>query len=77
MKDVVLTNHGPKPRLTPRRISPMGSCHFGQIALDPDRENLPVSLSAANGRVLENLKAILEAGGASLSHVVKPRFLKT
>jgi len=57
----------------------MGSCSFpGQIALDPaSGEFAGVTVQQQTGRVLENLKAILEAGGASLSHVVKTTvFLK-
>jgi 2-iminobutanoate/2-iminopropanoate deaminase len=50
----------------------------GQIALDPATQQLVASgITEQTTRVLENLKAILEAGGSSLSRVVKATvFLK-
>ena len=80
MKDVVLTSHGPKP-IGPysQAIKSNGFLFIsGQIALDPaSGEFVGVTVQQQTGRVLENLKAILEAGGVSLSHVVKTTvFLK-
>jgi 2-iminobutanoate/2-iminopropanoate deaminase len=80
MKDVVLTSHGPKP-IGPysQAIKSNGFLFIsGQIALDPaSGEFAGVTVQQQTGRVLENLKAILEAGGVSLSHVVKTTvFLK-
>jgi 2-iminobutanoate/2-iminopropanoate deaminase len=80
MKDVVLTNHGPKP-IGPysQAIKSNGFLFVsGQIALDPATgEFVGVTVQHQTERVLQNLKAILEAGGASLSHVVKTTvFLK-
>lgn len=44
----------------------------GQIALDPATGKLiEGDVSAQTRRVLENLKAVLEAGGSSLDRVVK------
>ncbi|MBT3365290.1 MAG: RidA family protein [Flavobacteriales bacterium] len=44
----------------------------GQIAIDPQSGNLCMgSIAEETKQVLENLKAVLEAGGASLNHVVK------
>src|SRR3990170_1836345 len=44
----------------------------GQIALDPTTGKLiDGDISAQTRRVLENLKAVLEAGGSSLDRVVK------
>ena len=44
----------------------------GQIALDPTTGRLiDGDISAQTRRVLENLKAVLEAGGSSLDRVVK------
>ncbi len=44
----------------------------GQIALDPVTGTLMEGdISAQTRRVLENLKAVLEAGGSSLDHVIK------
>ena len=50
----------------------------GQIALDPKTGNLVEGGSATQTRqVLENLKAVLEAAGSALDHVVKATvFLK-
>ena len=44
----------------------------GQIALDPVTGTLiDGDISAQTRQVLENLKAVLEAGGSSLNHVIK------
>ena len=44
----------------------------GQIAIDPAKGKLiEGDVSAQTRRVLENLKAVLEAGGSSLDRVVK------
>jgi 2-iminobutanoate/2-iminopropanoate deaminase len=44
----------------------------GQIALDPVTGTLMEGdISAQTRQVLENLKAVLEAGGSSLDHVIK------
>jgi 2-iminobutanoate/2-iminopropanoate deaminase len=44
----------------------------GQIALDPVTGTLMEGdVSAQTRQVLENLKAVLEAGGSSLDHVIK------
>jgi len=80
MKDVVLTDHGPKP-IGPysQAIKSNGFLFVsGQIALEPaSGEFAGVTVQQQTERVLENLKAILGAGGASLSHVVKTTvFLK-
>jgi 2-iminobutanoate/2-iminopropanoate deaminase len=50
----------------------------GQIPLDPSTGNLVEGdIAAQTRRVLENLKAVLEAGGSSLDRVVKATvFLK-
>lgn len=44
----------------------------GQIPLDPATgELVPGGIEAQTDRVLENLRAVLEAAGAGLQHVVK------
>jgi len=44
----------------------------GQIALDPATQQVVTGgISEQTGRVFENLKAILEAGGSGLARVVK------
>lgn len=50
----------------------------GQIALDPTTGTITgAAVEDQTRRVLENLKAVLEAGGSALSHVVKTTvFLK-
>ncbi len=44
----------------------------GQIALDPrTRQLVPGDIRIQTGRVMENVKAVLEAAGSSLGKVVK------
>lgn len=80
MKEVVLTPRGPKP-IGPysQAIKSNGFVFLsGQIALDPlSGEFVGTDVRQQTERVLENLKAILEAAGSSLKHVVKTTvFLK-
>jgi 2-iminobutanoate/2-iminopropanoate deaminase len=80
MKDVVLTARGPKP-IGPysQAIKSNGFLFVsGQVALDPQSgEFVAADIRQQTERVLENLKAILEAAGASFHHVVKTTvFLK-
>lgn len=74
MKDIVLTDRGPKP-IGPysQAIKANGFVFVsGQIALDPKTgEFAAPDIALQTARVLENLKAILEASGVSLHHVVK------
>ena len=80
MKDIVLTDKGPKP-IGPysQAIKSSGFLFAsGQVALDP-RSNEFVSgdIRQQTERVMENIKGILEAGGVHLNHVVKTTvFLK-
>ncbi len=80
MKNIVLTERGPKP-IGPysQAIKSNGFLFVsGQIALDPKTgEFAGVDVRQQTERVMENLKGILEAGGASFGHVVKTTvFLK-
>jgi len=80
MKEVVLTARGPKP-IGPysQAIRSNGFLFVsGQVALDPQSgEFVGTDIRQQTERVLENLKAILEAAGSSLKHVVKTTvFLK-
>jgi 2-iminobutanoate/2-iminopropanoate deaminase len=80
MKDVILTSRGPKP-IGPysQAIKSNGFLFVsGQVALDPQSgEFVGVDIRQQTERVLENLKAILEAAGVSFHHVVKTTvFLK-
>ena len=80
MKDVVLTDKGPKP-IGPysQAIKINGLIYLsGQVALDPrSNEFLGGDIAQQTERVMENVKAILEAGGSNLNNVVKTTvFLK-
>lgn len=80
MKDVVLTDKGPKPIGPYSQAIKSGGFLFasGQVALDPgNNEFLGGDIRQQTQRALENIRAILEAGGANLHHVVKTTvFLK-
>lgn len=74
MKNIVLTERGPKPIGPYSQAVKSNGFVFvsGQIALDPKTaEFVGTDVATQTGRVMENLKAILEAAGTSLSHVVK------
>jgi 2-iminobutanoate/2-iminopropanoate deaminase len=80
MKDIVLTDRGPKP-IGPysQAVKSNGFVFIsGQVALDPKtNEFVGPDVRQQTERVLENLKAILEASGVSFNHVVKTTvFLK-
>ncbi|HXY01037.1 MAG TPA: RidA family protein [Candidatus Limnocylindrales bacterium] len=80
MKDVVSTGRGPKP-IGPysQAIKSNGFVFLsGQVALDPrSGEFVGADVRQQTERVMENLKAILEAAGVNLTHVVKTTvFLK-
>ena len=80
MKDVVITDRGPKP------IGPYSQgikCNgflflSGQVALDPKSNEFTAGdIRQQTERTLENIKGILEAAGSNLHHVVKTTvFLK-
>ena len=80
MKDVVLTDKGPKPIGPYSQAIKSGGFLFasGQVAFDPStNEVLSGDVRQQTERVLENIKHILEAGGVNLNHVVKTTvFLK-
>ncbi len=80
MKNVVVTDRGPKP-IGPysQAIKASGFIYLsGQVALDPQSGELVGSdIRQQTERVLENIKGILEAAGANLHHVIKTTvFLK-
>lgn len=74
MKGIVLTDRGPKP-IGPysQAVKSNGFLFLsGQIALDPQSgELVGGDVRQQTERVMENLKAIVEAGGTSLPRVVK------
>lgn len=80
MKDVVLTDKGPKPIGPYSQAIRSGGLLFasGQVALDPRSNEFSAGdIRQQTERVLENIKGILEAGGVNLHHVVKTTvFLK-
>ena len=74
MKDIVLTDRGPKPIGPYSQAVKSNGFVFvsGQVALDPKTgEFVGTDVRQQTERVLENLKAILEAAGVHLNHVVK------
>jgi 2-iminobutanoate/2-iminopropanoate deaminase len=80
MKEVVLTERGPKP-IGPYSQAVRASGFLfvsGQVSFDPATSELTGTDAAQQTqRVMENVKAILEAGGSNLHHVVKTTvFLK-
>src|SRR6202035_522310 len=74
MKNVVVTDRGPKP-IGPysQAIKANGLIYLsGQVALDPKSGDVVGSdIRQQTERVLENIKGILEAAGANLHHVIK------
>jgi len=74
MKDDVTTAGAPAaigPYVQAVRTGPLLFLS-GQIALDPGTGQLVgASVAQQTQRVLENLKAVLEAGGSDLAHVLK------
>ena len=80
MKDIVLTDRGPKPIGPYSQAVKSNGFVFvsGQVGLDPATGQFVAGgVQEQTARVMENLKAILEAAGASFSHVVKTTvFLK-
>ena len=80
MRDVVLTDKGPKP-IGPysQAIRANGFLYVsGQVALDPKTgEFVGSDIRQQTRRTLENVKGILEAAGSNMHHVVKTTvFLK-
>jgi len=80
MKDVVLTDKGPKPIGPYSQAVKHNGLIFlsGQVALDPrSNEFAGGDIAQQTERVMENIRGILEAGGSNLHHVVKTTvFLK-
>jgi|ERR1700730_14034636 2-iminobutanoate/2-iminopropanoate deaminase len=80
MKDIVLTDRGPKPIGPYSQAVRANGFLFvsGQVALHPaTAEMTGTDVARQTERVLENVKGILEAGGSNFHHVVKTTvFLK-
>jgi 2-iminobutanoate/2-iminopropanoate deaminase len=80
MRDIVLTDRGPKP-IGPysQAVKANGFIYMsGQVALDPKTGEMTGSdIKEQTERVMSNIKGILEAAGSNLHHVVKTTvFLK-
>jgi 2-iminobutanoate/2-iminopropanoate deaminase len=80
MRDIVLTDRGPKP-IGPysQGVKANGFLYMsGQVALDPKTgEMTGTDIKEQTERVMSNIKGILEAAGSNLHHVVKTTvFLK-
>lgn len=74
MKDIIATEKGPKAIGPYSQAVKGGGFIFtaGQIALDPGTNQLVEGgVAQQTARVLENLKAIVEAAGSSLDRAVK------
>src|SRR5713226_4313670 len=80
MRDVILTDRGPKPIGPYSQAIRAGGFLYvsGQVALDPKTGEMKgVDVREQTERVLENVKGILEAAGSNLHHAVKTTvFLK-
>jgi 2-iminobutanoate/2-iminopropanoate deaminase len=80
MRDIVLTERGPKPIGPYSQAVRVNGFLFvsGQIALDPKTGELTgTTVAEQTERVLENAKGIVEAAGSKMTHVVKTTvFLK-
>ncbi len=80
MKKIVSTDQAPKAIGPYSQAVVHGNIAFlsGQIPLDPASGQLVAGdIAAQTERVLENIKAVLEAAGGSLAHVLKTTvFLK-
>ena len=80
MNDIVLTDKGPKPIGPYSQAVKSDGFLFasGQVALDPrTNEFIGGDIRQQTERAIENIKAVLEAAGSNLDHVVKTTvFLK-
>ena len=74
MRDIVLTERGPKPIGPYSQAVKAGGFLYmsGQVALDPKTgEMIGSTIAEQTERVMNNIKGIIEAGGSNLHHVVK------
>jgi 2-iminobutanoate/2-iminopropanoate deaminase len=80
MNDIVLTDKGPKPIGPYSQAVKSDGFLFasGQVALDPrTNEFIGGDIRQQTERAMENIKAVVEAAGSNLHHVVKTTvFLK-
>lgn len=80
MREIVLTDRGPKPIGPYSQAIKVNGLLFvsGQVAIDPKtNEFVGGDIRQQTERVLENMKGVVEAAGSKLSHVIKTTvFLK-
>jgi 2-iminobutanoate/2-iminopropanoate deaminase len=80
MRDVVLTDRGPKPIGPYSQAVRVNGFLFvsGQVALDPKTGEMSAGdVREQTARALENVKGIVEAAGSKMPHVIKTTvFLK-
>jgi 2-iminobutanoate/2-iminopropanoate deaminase len=78
-KEIVCTSKAPAPVGPYSQAVKVGNTLYcsGQIPLNPSTGAIPAGIEAQTRQVLENLKAVLKAGGADFENVVKTTvFLK-
>jgi len=73
MKTVITTNKAPRPIAPYSQGLKAGSRIYvaGQGPMNVTTGSVPEGIKAQTAQVLDNIRAILEAGGASMDHVVK------
>ena len=80
MREIVLTDRGPKPIGPYSQGIKVNGLLFvsGQVSIDPKtNEFIAGDIAQQTERTLENVKGIVEAAGSKLSHVIKTTvFLK-
>jgi len=79
MKQTVNTDSAPKPVGPYSQAVKVGGLIFtsGQIPIDPASGSLVDGIEAATERVMQNLDAVLKAGGSSLHKAVKTTIFLT
>ena len=79
MKKVAKVDGAPAPRAPYSTYTQAGNLIFvaGQVAMDPQTQETPVSFAAQLHLILKNLKTSLESAGSALENILKTTvFLK-
>ncbi|ATA90395.1 MULTISPECIES: RidA family protein [Capnocytophaga] len=73
MKRIIFTENAPAPIGPYNQATLAGNTLYvsGQIPVDPKTNEVVKGIEAATVQVMENLKAVLEAAGATFENVVK------
>lgn len=73
MSEIIFTPHAPaaNPLLSQAHVT--GNLIFtsGQTSMNPETGTMPEGIEAQTEQCIQNLKAVLEAAGSGLEHVVK------